>query len=714
MTFDELALGEAAASMSDSTADSEGYLIGDQGRIKILFVQQSKNIDNTEYIVPFMRYCRDTAAQVMQKHPGVTVGFTGWPVAIEEEIGLIRRDLNRVSWIATAVIFLLVWFAFRSIHRTLLMFIPVAVSIVWNFGITLFTIGHLNYLTSAFVGILFGLGIDYGVVFIRRFDEEIGAGRTPAEAITNTLMNVGQSVANGAATTIAAFFAIGFTDQPAFNELGIVAGTGIICAILATFFVMPALMYRFPPKQKPGETDRLTESKLLRAAAQKMLPGAKWVALGLLALLVLAAAQIPRLRFDYNLNNLLPADSETVRVTARLESATKYKAQYVSVVADNLEQTRRLHELLEKLPSVARVESMALLIPSEQAEKQRLFPDIEAALNGVTIKTKAGPPDIKALRARLTTLNQRLQAAQEDAFAAGLKDLVAHLDNFLVRLETINQLLDRPEAAARQAAFETAFFGELAKAKTEFLRMLNADPITLDNLDPAMKERFQGRSGRLATMVFPKEQIWDVKFLDEFVGEIEKAAAGVLGPDKLVERITGFGVVYRTTTRMIHHGFQQASIVAAIAVFLLVLIDFRKLRAVFLTLVPLGSAILLSLGVLAVTGRQLNMANQLYLPILLGIGIDYGILMTHRWLEPDGVDLPRVVATMGNALWLAAGTAMTGFGALLFAHHQGMMSFGGTLTMAVAITMLVAIFGHPMVIKALGLDPRNKSARARK
>ncbi len=174
----EKTFGEMAARFSDSHTDEKGFLIGNQGRMKILFVQQSRSIDDTEYVVPLMHYARQTAQRVLQNHPGVTVGFTGWPVSIEEEIGLVERDLSMVSIIAPILIFLLVWAAARSLHRTLLMFVPVAFSVVWNFGVTYFTIGHLNYLTSAFVGILFGLGIDYGVVFVRRYDEEIAAGRS--------------------------------------------------------------------------------------------------------------------------------------------------------------------------------------------------------------------------------------------------------------------------------------------------------------------------------------------------------------------------------------------------------------------------------------------------------------------------------------------------------------------------------------------------------
>ncbi len=328
------------------------------------------------------------------------------------------------------------------------------------------------------------------------------------------------------------------------------------------------------------------------------------------------------------------------------------------------------------------------------------------SIEAVPVRVPDDPPDVTALRGRVAQLVQRVEAAQEDAFSGGLKDLVARLEKILTRFKAIEAALLKPGAERNQAAFEKAFFEAVITGRNALLEMLRGETVVMESLDPQMRDRFVGRSGRIATMIFPNEEVWNIAFLDQFVGEVEQAASDVFGPKEGPERTTGFGVVYRTTTRMIHHGFVQASWMAAIIIFLLVLVDFRRLWDVLLTMFPLCTAITLSLGILGAAGIDLNMANQLFLPILMGIGIDYGIFMTHRWREPDGSDLTRLIATMGNALWLAAATAMTGFGSLLLAHHRGMISFGGILVVAIFITMLVAIFGIPALIKALRLDRR--------
>ncbi len=90
----------------------------------------------------------------------------------------------------------------------------------------------------------------------------------------------------------------------------------------------------------------------------------------------------------------------------------------------------------------------------------------------------------------------------------------------------------KPEAERNQAAFEKAFFEAVINGRDALLEMLRGKPVVMESLDPQMRDRFVGRSGRIATMIFPKEEVWDIAFLDQFVGEVEQAASDVFGPDE--------------------------------------------------------------------------------------------------------------------------------------------------------------------------------------
>lgn len=255
----------------------------------------------------------------------MTAGFTGWPVAIEEEIHHLKRDLSIVTIGSSIGILLLLIISFRSIRKTLFVFVPHTFGVIWNLGATYLTLGHLNYYSSLFFGLLFSLGMNYGIVFIRRFAEERARGYEKEEAITRTFQAVGPGVLTSSMATIAAFLAIGVSGLPGFSEMGIVAATGIFCLVVATLFILPPVLLIFGlPYGEELEAKVLGTRTIGRTwRIVEKAPGA-FVAVS--ALLTLAAlVLLPKLRFDYNVDNLLPADSETLRVARMLEKETGYK-----------------------------------------------------------------------------------------------------------------------------------------------------------------------------------------------------------------------------------------------------------------------------------------------------------------------------------------------------------------------------------------------------
>ena len=303
----------------------------------------------------------------------------------------------------------------------------------------------------------------------------------------------------------------------------------------------------------------------------------------------------------------------------------------------------------------------------------------------------------------MPTWSKKTETAQEDAFSDGQTLLVKHLDDILNQLATIKEKLEQPKAAQRQWAFEKAFFSTVTESKKTLMTMLNAPPVNLNSIDPALLERFQSpTTGRFITMVFPKEKIWNLDFLDRFIDEVKAAAVTVQG-EKGGEDLSGFGVVFQVTSRQIKEGFVQSSWIAAIVVFFMLLLDFKRPTHVLLAMAPLAACVAATIGGLGLIGHNLNLASQISFPILLGIGVDYGVLLTRRWLEKDGADLPKVVKTIGSAITVAAFTTIAGFGTLMISSHRGLISFGELLALAVFICWITALFGLPILIRMFRL-----------
>jgi predicted RND superfamily exporter protein len=97
---------------------------------------------------------------------------------------------------------------------------------------------------------------------------------------------------------------------------------------------------------------------------------------------------------------------------------------------------------------------------------------------------------------------------------------------------------------------------------------------------------------------------------------------------------------------------------------------------------------------MGLVGLQFNPANSVFLPIIVGAGVEYGIVMLHRWREgrmPPGC-LPL---STGKGVILAALTTTVGFGSLMICRHRGILSLGflsfvGSLFVLAAAVLLVS------------------------
>src|SRR5690606_17945710 len=88
-----------------------------------------------------------------------------------------------------------------------------------------------------------GLGIDFAIHFIYRYDEERDKGLESLPAMQATLAGAGVENLTGAFSTAIAFWVLNLTDFVGIAELGTIAGTGIMLCYLAMITVLPSLMF---------------------------------------------------------------------------------------------------------------------------------------------------------------------------------------------------------------------------------------------------------------------------------------------------------------------------------------------------------------------------------------------------------------------------------------------------------------------------------------
>ena len=115
-----------------------------------------------------------------------------------------------------------------------------------------------------------------------------------------------------------------------------------------------------------------------------------------------------------------------------------------------------------------------------------------------------------------------------------------------------------------------------------------------------------------------------------------------LGPQAA---LTGTNVLNQRVRDRIIPDAWLAGILGLLAVAVLLYLDFRTLRHTLLSLTPLAVGIVWMLAVMAASGVPLNFMNIFVTTMILGIGVDYGLHILHRYRE----EAPRAPRRCGGA-----------------------------------------------------------------
>jgi predicted RND superfamily exporter protein len=100
------------------------------------------------------------------------------------------------------------------------------------------------------------------------------------------------------------------------------------------------------------------------------------------------------------------------------------------------------------------------------------------------------------------------------------------------------------------------------------------------------------------------------------------------------------------------------------------------------------------LAAMAGLGIPLNFMNIFVTTMILGIGVDYGVHVIHRYREArdqDHAELHRALSETGNAIVVAVLTTVCGFGSLAVSHYPGLRSLGYVAILGASSSALVAI-----------------------
>ncbi len=632
--------------------------------------------------------------------PEVQAGVTGPPALSNDEMVTAFQDSQVATILAFALTLGLLCLAFRRVGKPILMLAVLAVSLVWSLGLIALSVGHLTIFSVMFISIVVGIGIDYGIYFLFRYEEELCLGRSVRMALGLTAERSGPGIVLGALTAAATFYVLMLTEYRGIQELGFIAGTAILMACLAMLTLFPALLVLVDRRRQAGRPRGAVPGAKawegVRVAALERIvrhPKVILAAAGLLSALSLWAARTVEL--DYNLLDLQAEGTESVVWERRILATARRSGFSALASATSLSELRRKQEAFERLPSVAEVDSVLRLIPDRQPEKLTIIRQIAPAV----LPLRAGAPRALSpdrLVAALQTLERRLDLGTSEAGPEGADREVlatrAQVRALLARLQAADAAKIEPALQHLQAQLAADF----ADTFHTLQKNLRPRPVTPDGVPEELRRKLVGKSGRFLLQIHPGVNIWDREGATRFIEEIRS-----VDPD-----VTGTPVISYESLRLMEKAYRQGTIYAFVLVAVLAAAMIRRPRETLLALVPLLLGALWAIGLMRVFHLTFNLANVWGLPLVLGAAAEYGLNVVMRSMEARAQGGPPLARSTVMAVIFNGLTTIGGFGSLLVAHHQGIWSLGLFLTIGTCTSLAASLLVLPVLIHLLGRAAR--------
>ena len=557
---------------------------------------------------------------------------------VEEFDAIISDVKSSAYWSIGGILLALVLF-YRRLLSLLYIGLPLAVGFLWTFGITQVVLGGLNLVTVFLVLILFGLGIDFGIHNLTRYEEARSHGRPWNEAMYEIYNSTGRASLMAAMTTIFAFYALMFTDFRAFYEFGFISGTGVALALVSMYLVFPALMvlaekihlYRVPARRK--------RERNFEADHRFRKPGL-WL-LGGVALTGVALYYSFQLQFEDDFSKL--------RADMSALEPMKVNIRKVFPLA-----TDRAVVFVESIEDVAAVVESVEGIMNRDADVST----IEQVQSIYTIV-----PDSAEQAARLEVIEQ----------------IQRQLDEASTLIEDFGEMDDsRLESLARFS--EYVGIGEL-------------EP---DDLPAALKLVYTGvqDSGGYLVYIYNSKGTSKLDEAQAFVDDIREIKAN----GKTFYPATEAMIFVDMLNLM--RGEAVTSIVAVLTCIIIMLVlVYRNVKNVAITVMPITVGMVMMFGIMGAVGIKLNIFNMIVLPTVLGIGIDNAIHILHRYQEEGRHNVLYALRTTGGAAFMTTLTTMLGFAGMLSASNAGFKSLGLVACIGLLCCMVASLTLFPALLQ---------------
>ena len=649
---------------------------------------------------------------LLKDFPEVQAGLTGMIPVGRDEWVYSQQSLGYTTLIAVIAILVLLILSLRMWVAPVFAMLNLIVGIVWAIGITAVVVGQLNMMTQMMSVILLGLGIDFSIHIISGFTEWRASGDSIAAAMEKTFLKSGKGILTGGLTTACAFLTMAISSSRGMKEMGLVTGLGLLAILLTTFLFLPVMLVFRERRFDKRRAKRKVAKTVQRDISFRALGNAgEWLskryAFTIIASVILTLLLVwsgSKITFDHNYMNIEPEGLPSITLQDTILTKFDLSMEYALILTDDVNQSRKLAKKYRDMVSVAMTEDISLYLPSTEQQQKRIpyITEVRETITSAPIRAGINPGEVPVLSKEIERLEMNVMEIQDMAFLGGQDKVDNRCEEIVGDPDADNsgpdsgniirellQTLDGDHSLTVKGLsnFQQDFASYF---KESVVQMCSIEPIHLEELPNSILDRYSNKSrNQFLVTVFPEGNIWqDARVLNQFADDLERVS----------DRATGFPPVFRALVKIIGRDGRNAMLLTLVIVFLLLWLDFKSVRYSLMAMIPLAIGVLWMAGLMHLTGQQITVMNIMGLPMILGIGIDDGVHIVHRWLHEGRGKIRTVFASTGKAILLTSLTTMLAFGSLIFSIWRGFGQLGGALFVGVAACFLTTVIILPGII----------------
>jgi len=624
---------------------------------------------------------------------GVRVRITGDLALSYDELTHAIDSSILAGGLSIISVLILLWFSLGSVALIVSSIITLLVGLTWATAFSALTIGDLNMISLAFAVLYIGLGIDYSIHYCYRYRELYGRGQSTLDALLETSSDVGTSLAICTATTSLGFYAFIPTSYVGISELGLIGGTGMFISFFVTMTLLPGLLAVWSHGEFEQEGEDSVVDTLEKVTARIPYRFSGTVVTLALILAFGAIWFLPRVEFNLNPMNLRNPESESVSAFLDLADG-RSTPNRINLTTGKPSELDQLSSKLQTKPAVRETMSVFDLVPENQQEKLKYIRNLSAGLQPEfwriqPVQEVHDTSALETIHQFQKSLKERLDRANstESGFEQS-RNLLDSVTSFLTNAETASA----KELRGRLNLLQHSTLSALPVNLELLKESLSArEPVSMEMLPESLRRRWVAPGPVYRMEVLPENNLLDNSRIREFVNQVAEVDP----------QATGAPVTYVHAGEAVARAFQVAFMLALASMLVVLAGLLRNILDVLAVIGPVLLAGLLTTAGTVILNIPFNFANVIVLPLLLGIGVDNGIHILHRFRHGQNLSRNLLKTSTAKAVLVSSLTTTVSFGNLMVSSHLGMASMGSMLA-----TGMLFILASTLVVLPAFLSKR--------